>query len=111
MNTKIASFPSKTLYHSRLKSYNVNASQVLNGLPAVKQEDEFEDAVGPGSEVVFWDTAGAEFWERSENDSNLRTDRDDGGSLCNENEAEIVRRWVEHLVRPFEVTFSFLIDI
>ncbi|KAF8506254.1 AAA domain-containing protein [Gautieria morchelliformis] len=101
MNTKISNFPSKILYHSRLTSHTTNASRLLSHLPGVSQEEEYEDVVGTGSEVIFWDTAGAEFWERSGNDGedvNLRTSSDDGGSLCNENEAEVVKRWVHRLM-------------
>jgi DNA polymerase alpha-associated DNA helicase A len=101
MNTKISNFPSKILYHSRLTSHTSNASRLLSHLPGVSQEEEYEDVVGAGSEVIFWDTAGAEFWERSGNDGenvNLRTSSDEGGSLCNENEAEVVKRWVHRLV-------------
>lgn len=98
MGAKIASFPSKTLYQSRLQSYSANASGLLSDLPNVSGEKEYEDIVGPGTEVVFWDTAGAEFWERNEGDSGILVNGDDGGSLCNENEAEIVKRWVQGLV-------------
>ncbi|KAF8579998.1 P-loop containing nucleoside triphosphate hydrolase protein [Ramaria rubella] len=101
MNTKISAFPSKTLYQSRLTSHSSNASRLLCDLPGVSSEEEHEDVVGVGSEVVFWDTAGAEFWERSGNDGesvNIKISGDDGGSLCNENEAEVVKRWVNRLM-------------
>ncbi|KIJ28163.1 hypothetical protein M422DRAFT_61944 [Sphaerobolus stellatus SS14] len=113
MNTKIASFPSKTLYHSRLKSFPANAGHVLADLPSVlsatedqeeSDEDADADALGPGSEVIFFDTAGAEFWERSEGDGSElnakgKGDNVDGGSLANENEAEVVRVWVGKLIQ------------
>lgn len=98
MNTKIASFPSKTLYHSRLKSDGSNSRRVLRDLPEVNQSEEFEDVVGEGTEVVFYDTAGAEFWERSGNDGDEQLVGDDGASLCNENEATVVKNWVDKLV-------------
>jgi AAA domain len=109
MNTKISNFPSKTLYHSRLTSHTSNASRLLCHLPGVSQEDEYDDVVGAGSEVVFWDTAGAEFWERSENDEDVsvKSSSDDGGSLCNVNEAEVVKHWVHRLVSLF---LSFMIS-
>lgn len=101
MNLKISAFPSKTLYHSRLTSHPCNSSRLLRDLPGVSQADEYEDVVGEGSEVIFWDTTGAEFWERSGSQGEsgrVRTLRDDGGSLCNENEAAVVKRWVDRLV-------------
>lgn len=102
MNTKISEFPSKTLYHSRLTPHASNASRLLCHLPGVSREAEYADVVGTGSEVVFWDTAGAEFWERSgNNDVNAKSTNDDGASLCNENEAEVVKRWVDRLVSYF----------
>ncbi|KAF8504182.1 P-loop containing nucleoside triphosphate hydrolase protein [Hysterangium stoloniferum] len=98
MNAKIATFPSKTLYNSRLTSHVSNATHLLRDLPDVSQDDEFEDVVGPGSEVVFWDTAGAEYWERGPNEREDKVFGDDGGSIFNENEAEVVKRWVHRLV-------------
>jgi DNA polymerase alpha-associated DNA helicase A len=104
MNTKIAAFPSKALYSSQLASHASNATLLLRDLPGVSQDDEFEDVVGAGSEIVFWDTAGAEFWERSPNDrEDNKISGDDGGSICNENEAEVVKRWVRRLVSPSTV--------
>lgn len=97
MNTKISAFPSKTLYHSRLKSDKSNSKQILRDLPGVSQEEEFEDVVGEGTEIIFYDTAGAEFWERSGSEGDMSFVRDDG-SLCNENEAEVVKHWVDKLV-------------
>jgi len=101
MSTKIAAFPSKTLYHSRLTSHPSISSRLLRDLPGVSQADKYEDVVGEGTEVVFWDTTGAEFWERSGNQEEsvrVRHSRDDGSSLCNENEAAVVKRWVDKLV-------------
>lgn len=109
MNTKISHFPSKALYHSHLTSHSSNASRLLRHLPGVSQEDKFEDVVGAGSEVIFWDTAGAEFWERSENDGDVivKSSSDDGGSLCNENEAEVVKHWVHLLVNFIFLSYDF----
>lgn len=44
--------------------------------------------------VVFFDTAGCEFFERVDGDG-------DEGSRCNENEATIVDKWVDSLVGHF----------
>lgn len=100
MNTKIATFPSKALYHSRLKTDVSNSRRVLRDLPEVNQGEEFEDVVGDGTEVIFYDTAGAEFWERSGNQEDIQLVGDNGGSLCNENEATVVKLWVDKLVWP-----------
>ena len=109
MNTKISDFPSKALYHSRLTSHTSNASRLLCHLPGVSREEEYADVVGTGSEVVFWDTAGADFWERSGNDDvNVRAPNDDGASLCNENEAEVVKRWVHRLVSYLQSHHGFV---
>jgi DNA polymerase alpha-associated DNA helicase A len=45
-----------------------------------------------GTPVVFFDTAGCEYFERMEGDN-------DEGSRCNENEATVVKNWVDKLVR------------
>jgi DNA polymerase alpha-associated DNA helicase A len=41
--------------------------------------------------VVFYDTAGCEYFERVDGDN-------DEGSRCNENEVTVVKGWVEKLV-------------
>lgn len=46
-----------------------------------------------GTPVVFFDTAGCEYFERQETDSD-----NDEGSKCNENEALVVKNWIERLV-------------
>ena len=45
-----------------------------------------------GTPVAFFDTAGCEYFERTEGDG-------DEGSRCNENEAQVVKGYVEQLVR------------
>jgi DNA polymerase alpha-associated DNA helicase A len=91
MHDQICDFPSKTLYHAKLKSHESVASHLLSDLPnaeAKSEEDEKEYLQTP---VVFFDTAGCEYFERLEGDG-------DEGSRCNENEATIVHNWVEKLV-------------
>lgn len=64
---------------------------MLRDLPnthAKSEEDEKEMLATP---VVFFDTAGCEYFERLDGDG-------DEGSRCNENEATIVKNWVEQLV-------------
>ena len=64
---------------------------------ATTEEDEKEML---GTPVVFFDTAGCEYFERLDGDA-------EEGSRCNENEATIVKNWVDKLVRRQ----SFIFDI
>jgi len=91
MHGHICTFPSKTLYASKLKSHESVTSHLLQDLPntqAGSEEDEKEYLQTP---VVFFDTAGCEYFERLDGDG-------DEGSRCNENEATIVNNWVVKLV-------------
>ncbi|KIM41418.1 hypothetical protein M413DRAFT_72013 [Hebeloma cylindrosporum] len=91
MHEQICSLPSKTLYASKLKSHESVASHLLCDLAnsqADSADDEKEYLQTP---VVFFDTAGCEYFERLEGDG-------DEGSRCNENEATIVNNWVGKLV-------------
>ncbi|KAH0831185.1 P-loop containing nucleoside triphosphate hydrolase protein [Lanmaoa asiatica] len=78
MHAQICQFPSNTLYASKLKSHDSVSSRLLSDLPNT-------------SPVVFFDTAGCEYYERLEGGG-------DEGSRCNENEASVVRGWTEKLV-------------
>ena len=90
MNSEICAFPSKTLYDSKLTSHSSVESHLLQDLPNVHavSEDAKETLETP---VVFFDTAGCEYFERLDGDG-------DEGSRCNENEATIVKNWVDKLV-------------
>lgn len=96
MHAQICQFPSKTLYASKLKSHDSVSSHLLSDLPntrsfiETKDEETIRDILG--TPVVFFDTAGCEYYERLEGDG-------DEGSRCNENEALVVKRWTEKLVR------------
>ena len=96
MHALICQFPSKTLYASKLKSHDSVSSHLLSDLPNTTSFSETmdEETVKEtlGSPVVFFDTAGCEYYERLEGDG-------DEGSRCNENEASVVKRWTEKLVR------------
>ncbi|KDQ50200.1 hypothetical protein JAAARDRAFT_186433 [Jaapia argillacea MUCL 33604] len=91
MHAKIAQFPSKVMYSSKLASHSSVASHLLIDLPNTGVDDEDDEKELLKTPVVFFDTAGCEYFERVEGDS-------DEGSRCNENEAEVVKRWVEKLV-------------
>ncbi|TFK53080.1 P-loop containing nucleoside triphosphate hydrolase protein [Heliocybe sulcata] len=90
MHAHIAQFPSKVMYSARLKSHSSVAQHLLKDLPNTHAENEEDEKEVLGTPVVFFDTAGCEYFERLEGDG-------DEGSRCNENEAEVVRRWVERL--------------
>lgn len=93
MHSQICEFPSKALYFSKLKSHESVASHLLCDLPEVNIKYNEEDKEILGTPVIFFDTAGCEYYERLEGDG-------DEGSRCNENEATVVKNWVESLVRP-----------
>jgi DNA polymerase alpha-associated DNA helicase A len=91
MHSQICAFPSKTLYSSKLKSHPSVAGRLLQDLSNAHadSEDAKEMLVTP---VVFFDTAGCEYFERMDGDA-------DEGSRCNENEATVVKNWVDRLAR------------
>ena len=91
MHDSICAFPSKTLYHSRLKSHPSVASHLLHGLPNAQAKSDDEEKELLKTPVVFFDTAGCEYYEKLDGDA-------DEGSRYNENEATIVSNWVDRLV-------------
>ncbi|KAI0374894.1 P-loop containing nucleoside triphosphate hydrolase protein [Pilatotrama ljubarskyi] len=90
MHKQIAAFPSKVMYHSKLTSHPSVASHLLRDLPNTNADSEDDEKEILGTPVVFYDTAGCEYFERVEGDS-------DEGSRCNENEASVVKMWVDQL--------------
>jgi DNA polymerase alpha-associated DNA helicase A len=100
MNSKIADFPNKVMYGGRLKSHSSVATRLLRDLPNIAEDGQQEakttdkediDREALETPVVFFDTAGCEFFERVDGGGGE-------GSRCNENEAEVVRKWIEELV-------------
>ena len=91
MHSQICEFPSKMLYSSKLTSHESVASHLLRDLQNVQAGSEEEEKEVLCTPVVFFDTAGCEYVERSDGDG-------DEGSRCNENEATVVKNWVEKLV-------------
>lgn len=92
MHSQICAYPSNTLYSSKLKSHASVASHLLQDLPNTQAGSGEDEKELLGTPVVFFDTAGCEYFERLEGDG-------DEGSRCNENEATVVKTWVEKLVR------------
>ncbi|KAH9962122.1 P-loop containing nucleoside triphosphate hydrolase protein [Russula dissimulans] len=90
MHAKIAEFPSNVMYDSKLITHSSVASHLLRCLPNITTTSEdVQDILE--TPVVFFDTAGCEYYERVEGDG-------DEGSRCNENEATIVHNWVATLL-------------
>lgn len=101
MHATIADFPSRILYNSSLISHDSVATHLLRGLPGVSDDsDTISDVLE--NPVVFFDTAGCEYFERLQDDTggSGRRSIQDEGSRCNENEAVVVKTWVEKLVGP-----------
>jgi DNA polymerase alpha-associated DNA helicase A len=101
MHAQICEFPSKTLYRSKLKPHESVAAHLLRDLPNAKAESDEDAKELLGTPVIFYDTAGCEYFERVDGDS-------DEGSRCNENEVTVVKGWVEKLVRDISRMLSFV---
>ena len=101
MHAQICQFPSKTLYASKLKSHESVSCHLLSGLSntesftETRDEETIQEILG--TPVVFFDTAGCEYYERLDGNG-------DEGSRCNENEGMVVKKWMEKLVRGITVT-------
>ncbi|KAH8101747.1 P-loop containing nucleoside triphosphate hydrolase protein [Cristinia sonorae] len=90
MHKRIVTFPSRKMYNSRLRSHASVSSRLLRDLPNIPEDAEDDEDVLK-TPVVFFDTAGCEYFERTEGDS-------DEGSKCNENEVTVVKNWVDKLI-------------
>ncbi|KAJ7721055.1 AAA domain-containing protein [Mycena metata] len=91
MHADICAFPSQTLYSSKLTSSPAVAAHLLRDLPETHADSPDDEKEVLGTPVVFFDTAGCEYFERLEGDG-------DEGSRCNENEATVVKNWVDRLI-------------
>ena len=95
MNKLIADFPNKRLYDNRLISDPSVAKRLLIDLPTIEiKSEEAKDVLEPV--VVFFDTAGCEFYERNEAEEKVKGLAE--GSKSNANEAEVAVRWAKQLV-------------
>ncbi|KAF8480196.1 P-loop containing nucleoside triphosphate hydrolase protein [Russula ochroleuca] len=88
MHAKIAEFPSKVMYDSKLITHSSVATHLLRHFPNIITTSDDDILETP---VVFFDTAGCEYFEKLDGDG-------DEGSRCNENEATVVHNWVASLV-------------
>jgi DNA polymerase alpha-associated DNA helicase A len=103
MHKKIAEFPSRVMYQNKLQAHASVASHLLSDLPSVLPKSEEDMAETLAVPIVFFDTAGCEYFERLDGDG-------DEGSRRNENEATVVKKWVETLVRMLVRTPSVLLN-
>ncbi|KIK68283.1 hypothetical protein GYMLUDRAFT_154386 [Collybiopsis luxurians FD-317 M1] len=98
MHKQICTFPSQTLYSNKLTSHSSVAEHLLLDLPETQKlgsPDEETKKEVLGTPVTFFDTAGCEYFERVSGEGGVG---DDEGSRCNENEATVVKQWVDSLV-------------
>lgn len=95
MHEKINAFPSTALYDSELKAAESVKARLLKDLPY--DVEETEDTTEP---VVFWDTQGGEFIEKTDDGEDAPKSKSSllGESKSNELEAAIVKKHVQSLV-------------
>lgn len=98
MNENIASFPSKTLYDASLISDSSVAKRTLLDLPTIVDPSSEDTIDALQQTMVFFDTAGCEFYERTEGEGDTKGSIGEG-SKSNENEAVVVCKWARKLVR------------
>lgn len=91
MHKSICAYPTKALYNDKLISDASVADHLLIDLAEeqYKQDADYIDILG--SPVVFFDTSGCEYFEKS-------ASANDEGSKYNENEGTLVKSWLESLV-------------
>ncbi|KAG9655986.1 DNA helicase, partial [Aureobasidium melanogenum] len=94
MHEKINAFPSAALYESKLMAAESVKARLLKDLPY--DVEETEDTTEP---VVFWDTQGGEFHEKTDDDDEPKSKSSLlGESKSNELETAIVKKHVQSLV-------------
>ncbi|KAI4737866.1 DNA helicase [Aureobasidium sp. EXF-12298] len=95
MHEKINAFPSAALYESKLMAAESVKARLLKDLPY--DVEETEDTSEP---VVFWDTQGGEFHEKTDDGDDAPKSKSSllGESKSNELEAAIVKKHVQSLV-------------
>ncbi|KAL0062562.1 hypothetical protein AAF712_010601 [Marasmius tenuissimus] len=93
MNDRICEFPSQTLYDKKLISDPEVAERLLSDI-ITKERTDTDDIEDLETPVVFYDTAGQEFYDVEEQGEGGFG----GGSRYNENEASVVKQWVTRLL-------------
>ena len=103
-------FPSRALYDKKLVAHESVAKRLLADLPNLEGPRTPESDDGLLTEpVIFYDTAGSAMYERAEDadsDAGLRKTVD-GESKSNENEAEIVMKFIDELVGVWMALISY----
>jgi Superfamily I DNA and RNA helicases and helicase subunits len=94
MHEKIMRFPSDELYESKLVAADSVKSRLLKDLPY-----EVEDTDDTREPLVFWDTQGGDFPEKTEDEEIGKKEALLGESKSNEMEAAVVSRHVGNLIR------------
>ena len=96
MHEKIMTFPSQELYESKLIAANAVKTRLLTDLPY-----EIQDTEDTREPLVFWDTQGGDFPEKTEDEEIGKTASKGvslGESKSNELEAALVKVHVSNLV-------------
>lgn len=94
MHEKIMAFPSAALYENKLIAAEAVKERLLKDLPY--DMEETEDTKEP---LVFWDTQGGDFPEKTDDDDEPKSKAKSlGESKSNEHEAAIVKKHVQDLV-------------
>lgn len=94
MHERIMQFPSNELYESKLIAAESVKSRLLKDLPY--EVEETDDTREP---VVFWDTQGGDFPEKTEDDDVGKKEALLGESKSNEMEALVVAKHVDSLIQ------------
>ena len=94
MHDKIMRFPSVELYESKLMAADSVKARLLVDLPY--EVEETDDTKEP---LVFWDTQGGDFPEKTEDDEIGKKEALLGESKSNEMEALVVAKHVDNLVQ------------
>ncbi|QDS76010.1 hypothetical protein FKW77_004806 [Venturia effusa] len=96
MHEKIMTYPSTSLYDSKLIAAETAKTRILKDLPY-----EVEDTDDTREPLVFWDTQGGEFPEKEEDDQETAGKKGrlfGGESKSNPNEALLVKSHVTNLI-------------
>jgi DNA polymerase alpha-associated DNA helicase A len=93
MHEKIMRFPSDGLYESKLVAADTVKDRLLTDLPY-----DVEDTEGAREPLVFYDTQGGDFPEKTEDEPAAKRSAILGDSKSNEMEAAVVQMHVDHLV-------------
>ena len=92
MHEKIMAFPSKEMYEGKLIAADSVKTRLLKDLPGVEDTEETREP------LIFFDTQGGDFPEKTEDDESLGKPSLLGESKSNEGEASLAKLHVSKLV-------------